>query len=107
MELGAVDLFPVSGVSTDPLIQDLHALPSINTGGPPVDDPDDTTSSQFILGCIINEDQTLDTADDRSCMGMVTPLPELDKFYTVAVYIDGSGLVMSNSFKATVLIGTE
>ena len=75
--------------------------------GPPVDDPDDTASSQFILGCIINEDQTLDTADDRSCMGMVTPLPELDKFDTVAVYIDGSGSVMSNSFKATVLIGTE
>jgi len=73
---------------------------------PPADDPDDTTSDQFILGCIINADKTLDTDDDRSCMGMVSPLPELHKFDTVGVYIDGDGSWEDIPFKATVLIGT-
>ena len=39
-------------------------------------------------------------------MAMLVPLPTIDKFDTLAVYIDGDGSWGNKAFKATVLIGT-
>ena len=73
------------------------------TESAPADDPVDS-SPQFIISCTINEDLE-SSADDRACMGMF-PADTLDKFDTVGVYINGEGMLSSNAFKATILIGT-